>query len=295
MKHAAAISVLILAHLASFGQQQQSKTWIDSDGNKQIVDLKQGYTEIHKDGTKGNLSPADVTRLCNNLDQYPALGQSEDGKAAAQLCEVWALLQPRTQVEKLHWDELINRLMLLTPASTNFERYRGMELKSDASAKTYDATIVPDDLGYQPSCTIEVEDRADLGMLYTYECIVKTHSYGMAISLQKLLAKELADLPLPVEDQVREHGLYANAKNKGLCAPTGECALEHTYVTAVKDWKTLQIEAWPDFTRNVVLELMTSEHGKHAAITGVAGDSGSVSFEIMSVGPREANDHGTFR
>lgn len=284
MRLLAALAALTLTSVACLCQEE-GKTWIDKDGNKQTIDPIHGYWEVRKDGKTSNLSRGDLDSLCRNLDDFPAVAQSTNGATIVQLCDMWALLKPRTKIEKLHTDGLVSRLLLLSPPSTDFTRYRGVALKSDASSITYDSLLVPDDLGEDTTCTITEENRAELGMLYTFGCTQKMSSYGMAVSKEKSVAYELARHSLPEEDQAREHGLYAHAKEMGLCAPTGECALEHTFITVRHDGKQLQIEAWPEFTRDTIPEIIARESGKHSAVSGIDPSSGSMSLEVMSVGP----------
>jgi hypothetical protein len=154
------------------------------------------------------------------------------------------------------------------------------------SAGAYDAIIVPNDLGYDVSCTIEEENRQTKGMLYTYHCSAKTPSFDAAIKLRDRLVQGLSDLHFK-EDEVREHGLAADARDKGVCAPSGECLFQHVYATATRDWKFLQIEADPSFTVTVMAAVMAKSKGIPPTITGIDNNSGRFSFDILSVGPQE--------
>ena len=87
------------------------------------------------------------------------------------------------------------------------------------------------------------------------------------------------------EDEVREHGLSANARNSGYCAPTGECLEGNVYVSATQDYKFFQIEANPILTRNVMAQIAAMKYGKDAPIDGISDKAANVSFEVFSVGP----------
>jgi hypothetical protein len=197
-------------------------------------------------------------------------------------------LQPHTQIEKVSFSRLIARLLEFSAPYTDFARYRGLELKSSGESTIYDAAIVPDDLGTNVSCTIEEENRAREGMLYTYQCSIKASSYVGAVALRDRLVSDLRDLHL-TEDEIREHGLAADARNAGKCAPSGECAMAHDYVAEPnEEGKTLAIGAEPDFTRDPASELAAQTYGHDSPITGIAFDSATVFFAVYSVGPRVA-------
>ncbi|WP_260740100.1 hypothetical protein [Tunturiibacter lichenicola] len=289
MKRLVAFAVLMFGSLGLVGQQQ-TKTTVDSEGNKGVMDTTTGWTVTAKGGKVTHMSVADITSVCNDLDDPLALAafrNTVEWAVTSDLCENWGELQPKTRIEQVPFLRLITRLLLVTPPSTDFARYRGLELKSGAESKTYDAIIVPNDLGHDASCTIEEESRNTEGMLYTYQCSMKTSSFPDAIRLKDHLVLLLKSLDLD-EDQVREHGLSAHARSVGYCAPSGECLEDHIYVTAKKDWKILQIEATPTLTRDPMADLSTMQYGHHSAIIGIASDSADVSFQIMSVGPNKA-------
>jgi hypothetical protein len=283
---------LILFSIDPFvqGQRQQSKTIIGGDGSKWVLDTTTGWTETGKNGKTIFIESAgNLIELCKQMDDFSAFANGEDGDALKFACDEWAKLQPKTQIETVPFSRLVTRLLLLTPPSTDFARYRGMYLKSNGDSRTFDAAIVPDDLGYKTSCMIEEDNRHAKGMLYTYRCAITTASFPDAINLENHLIKLLGGLSLS-EDEIREHGLAVNARGDGMCAPTGECLEEHVYATVMQDWKSLQIDANPAFTQNAMAEHLATEHGQHAAINGIDADSGNVSFRIFSVGPNKDDD-----
>jgi hypothetical protein len=262
--------------------QQQSKTFEDAAGNKTIMNVQTGWTVIMKDGGKDQTSAKDVNAICVGGERLGLSGSSEN-QAIRFLCEEWWKLQPKTEIERMPFDSLMRSLLLDTGPSTTFVRYRGMELKTSNGSTTYDAAIVPSDVGSDLSCSIEEEDRNGQGMLYTYQCTIKTDSFPAAIALKNRMAQTARALGLK-EDEIREHGLAVHAKEVMPCAPGGECLFQNVYATTMMSWKSLQIEADPVFTRNTIAELMAQEHGGHAAITGIASDEGTVSFQMFSVG-----------
>ncbi len=278
-------SLIILEFcLTSWCFGQAAITNRDGLGNREILDRNQGWTVILKDGTKRNTSPIELENICSAIINFPNLSNSKDYEGVTQLCDDWALLHPTLHIQRVPFRELAVRLLLASPPSSDFRRYRGIELKRTAVTTTYDSTIMPDDIGANPSCTVDVEDRGAEGTLYTFACQVKTSSYAEATRVKEYMKSSIADLYLE-EDEIREHGLLAHARESGLCAPTGECIEGNTFITATHDWKTLQIEANPVFVRNVALEVMAQDHGKHARIGSIADDEAEVTFEVFSVGP----------
>ena len=262
--------------------QQQSKTIEDAAGNKTIMNVQTGWTVIMKDGGKDQTSAKDVNAICTDGERLGLTGSAEN-QTMRFLCDEWWKLQPKTEIERLSFRSLVQRLLVETRPSTNFVRYRGMELKTSDGSKTYDAAIVPSDVGRDVSCSVEEEDRAAEGMLYTYQCTIKTNSFPAAVQLKEQLVQAIRGLDLK-EDQVREHGLAAHAKESGHCAPDGECLEQNVYASTMTGWKNLQIEADPVFTHNTVSELMLH----HAVVSGIANDAGTVSFQMFSVGPGKA-------
>lgn len=303
MKKRIAVSVCLLGGLVMFGQQPQtSKTSVDSQGNREVLDIATGATDTQKDGKViQHINAADLTQTCAKLDDpdwrriMKAVDRSDgngEWVATSSLCEEWGELQPKTRIERMPFSQVMVRLLEIAPPSSTFARYRGMELTSKADSVTYDATILPSDLGYEPSCKVEAEDRHSEGMLYTYECSVKTPSFPAALDLRNRLVASLASLHLTEEDEIREHGLAANARSLGYCSPDGECLEGHIYVTATKDWKTVQIEPNPIFIRSTLAEISAMKAGRHAPINGIASDSADFSFRILSVGPHTADGLG---
>lgn len=291
MKRLVAGSILMFGSLGLVGQQQQTKTHVDSEGNKEVINSTTGWTETEKNGKVTHMSVADITTLCSDLDDplvLAALRNTVERAVTSELCDEWGELQPKTLIERMPFAQLMARLVIIAPHSSTLARYRGMELKSGTDSTTYDAIILPNDIGYDASCTVEEENRHEEGMLYTYECSIKTPSFPAALQLRDRLVQALSNLHLP-EDEVREHGLAAYARGDGYCAPSGECLEGHIYVTAMKDWKIVQIDANPDFTRNTFAEINAMKSGRHAPIDGIAADSGNLSFQVLSVGPSKAN------
>ncbi len=245
---------------------QVQKTISNPDGSKEVLDTSTGWTEIDN-GKTTNVSAADFTSFCGSLETA-AKYQLKDTGGVRIACDEWAKLQPQTQIQKVSFSRLVTRLLEISPPYTDFARYRGYELKSEGKSTIYDVTIVPDDIGPRASCTIEEEGRSQGWMLYTYQCSVKTSSYPDAVRLKDHLAQLLSSLDL-TEDQIREHGLAAHAREVGRCAPSGECLEEHVYATAMKEGKTLQIEANPDFTRNTMAELNAMQYGGIRRLRGL--------------------------
>jgi hypothetical protein len=276
---------LVLA-ISSAMAQQQSQTIEDAAGNKTIMNVQTGWTVIMKDGGKDQTSAKDVNTMCEDGERL-GVSESPENQTVRFLCDEWWKLQPKTEVEHVPFQSLVQRLLLDTRPSTTFVRYRGLDLKTTHESTTYDAAIVPSDVGRDISCSIEEEDRNAQGMLYTYQCTIKTNSFPAAIQLKEKLVQAVRELGLK-EDEVREHGLAAHAKESGPCTPEEECLEQNVYASVMMNWKNLQIEADPVFTRNTVAEVMAREHGGHAAISGIANDAATVSFQIFSVGPRKA-------
>ena len=267
--------LLVLA-VSSIPTQQQSKTFVDSAGNKTIMNVKTGLTVIDKDGKTAEFSVADVNNMCDER----LLGAPED-HAMALACDEWWKLQPKNEIERVPFQSLVQRLLLDTRPSTTFVRYRGMELRTTQDSTIYDAVILPSDVGRDVSCSIEEKDRKDLGMLYAYRCTIKTESFPAAIALKERLAQTVKGLGLK-EDEVREHGLAVRAKEVTPCAPGGECLFQNVYATTVTNWKSMQIEA------DTMAEVMALQHGGHAGVSGIASDEGTVSFQMFSVGSKNA-------
>jgi hypothetical protein len=275
---------LLMPVVSSMLAQQQSKTIVDSAGNKVIMDVNTGWTQIMKDGQTDKTSAVDANNTCETSEKYGLLNQPKD-RAFALLCDEWWRLQPKTEIERVPFQSLVRRLLLESRASTTFVRYRGMDLRAAPKSTTYDATIVPSDIGRDVSCSIEEEDRDSLGMMYTYECTIKTDSFPAAIALKDRMVQTVKALGLK-EDEIREHGLAVHAKEVAPCAPGGECLFQNVYASTETNWKNMQIMADPVFTRNTMAEVMALQNGGHAGVSGIASDEGTVSFQIFSVGPK---------
>jgi hypothetical protein len=80
--------------------------------------------------------------------------------------------------------------------------------------------------------------------------------------------------------------VYIDDMFKPPCAPGGECLEQNVYATLITNWKSLQIQADPVFTRNTMAELTALQHGGYAAVSGIASDEGAVSFQVFSVGSK---------
>jgi hypothetical protein len=289
MKCLTVASITLLAALPALGQQQ-ARTVVNGDGRREVIDIATGWTETDKSGKSTNMPAADLTKLCKDLEEAPFLAEGAGNGGIKVACEIWGELQPRTQIERVPFPLLVTRLLLLTPDSTNFARYRGARLKSEGDTKTYDATIIPTGFGQDGTCTIEESDDHDEGMFYTYECVFKTASYPDAIQLKSAMLHALDAFHL-AEDEVTEHGLAAFTRSRNLCAPNGECLYAHIYVSVYKDGKSLRLDATPDFTRNTIAEIMASKGSNHAPINGIASDSAKVSLQIISAGPPKADSN----
>lgn len=293
MKSITACLILLFASTGLIGQRQQTKTRVDSEGNKEVIDSTNGWTVTEKSGKVIHQSAAEMNDFCSEVDdpggllvvEQKAGRNAEENLAVRQVCDDWGAVQSKTHVEKMTFSQLMTRLLVIAPPSTSFARYRGMELKAEPDSTTYDATILPNDLGLDATCTIEEEDRHKEGMLYTYECSVKTSSFPAALDLKNRLVASLNSLHLTEEDEVREHGLAANARALGYCAPDGECMEGHIYVTAMRDWKTVQIDPNPILTSNNLAAIITKGACSTACINGIASDSADLTFQILSVGP----------
>jgi hypothetical protein len=268
-------------------QQHQSETLVYSDGEKLVVDTNTGMTVVDKNGNDGTNLTADQARgTCEENDKQTA--PSPALTLFALPCEIWAELQPHTQIERLPFLNFIARLLVATPPSTDFARYRGLELQSTKEGKAYDATILPNDAGNNVSCTIKEGTLSDR-VLYLYDCTIKTSSYQDAIQLQEHLVQLLGPLKL-TEDQVEEHGVAARTVSEGRCAAlTGECEGQHLYATTEQDGKALHIEANPDFTRTAEETILSLQTG-HELVSRISPNSATVSIEVFSVGPKNADD-----
>jgi hypothetical protein len=289
MKLSVAGSICLFSCLTMFGQQPQTrKTSLDSQGNSEVIDITTGVTDTQKDGKViQHISAADLTQFCGELDDpviFNNLKHDSGWAASSSLCDDWGELQAKTRIERVSFLLLISRLLLIAPPSSDFARYRGMELKTALDSTTYDAVILPSDIGYDANCDVEEENRYAEGMMYIYRCSIKTSSFSEAIALKERLVQSLKKLDLG-EDEVREHGLSASARDAGFCAPTGECMEGNVYDSATKDYKFFQIEANPILTRNVMAQIGAMKYGRNAPIDGISDKAANVSFEVYSVGP----------
>lgn len=282
IRRAAVGGMLILCAAGHFmqAQQQQSITSYSSDGKTRVVlDTKTGWTSI-VDGQTSNMSAEQVTNYCNLMGKDPFLPDNDFGNFTRELCEEWGELQPKTKIERLPFSDLIVRLLLFTPPSTDFARYRGLQIGSDSTGVEYDSTIVPDDIGADVTCGILAGELSYKGK-FIFKCTIKMHSYQEAITTKGRLVSLLANLKL-TEDEVEEHGIAVRSRANGRCAgwgDGGECEGQQTYVTATKAGKRLQIAADPDFTFDPYLTLQTG----HQVISGLMPDSATVTIEVYSI------------
>lgn len=279
------IAITLLLTVAADLHGQKPKIFVDRDGNKQVYDASSGWTFSEKSGESTHKSPTELDAFCSDLERPTIrLALKDTLEELRQFCERWKEVQPKNEIEQVSFLQLITRLLFVSPASSDFERYRGMELKTASDSTTYDAIILPNDIGYEPTCEIEEQNRHDDGMLYTYRCSIQTPSFPDAVSLKERLIESLNGLNLG-EDQVREHGLSITARNADLCAPTGECLEAHTFVSARQDYKFLQAEANPILTRDAREQVMALKYGRNAPIDGISDKAANVMFEVISVGP----------
>jgi hypothetical protein len=262
---------------------QARRAFVNPDGSKEVFDPSTGWTETDTHGKTTNMSAVDLTSTCDDLPTAIKFHMKET-ESLRIVCDVWADLQPRTQIEQVSFSSLVSRLVEISPPQTDFARYRGEELKSQAQQTLYDATIIPDDVGGHASCTV-LQAPFPKGALYKYACFIKTSSYSDAIALERTLVQRLDSLQL-TEDQIKEHGLVLEDEGNNECAPTGECAHSHIFVSALKDGKIVDIEAVPDFVRNNTLAdlQMFVATGRHNPPDHVKPDSGSVEFAVYSHG-----------
>jgi hypothetical protein len=227
------------------------------------------------------LSHTELATMCGE-DSYGLLNLPENRELKA-ICDNWQAEQPRTKVERLPFHSLVRRLLLETAPSTDFARYRGMQLKSDGATTTYDAIVLPTDVLDDLACTVKQEDRQE-GVMYTYECFGHTSSFAASVQLRDKLVQSVSDLHL-VEDEVREHGLSAHARSEGMCAPNGDCSFQHEYASALTDGKLLQIDANPSLARTLSAIAQAKRDGSRAPISGSDPKEGVFSFSIFSFGP----------
>ncbi len=274
-------------------QQQQSKTYVHSDGSRDVFDTTTGWTETDKNGKLlSHMSVADLTTMCSKSLETAVLlhlPPNDIGFVSMRVsCDAWAQLQPRSQIEGVSFSALMTRLVAISPPHTSFARYCGLELKSEAQAALYDSTIVPDDVGGHASCTVLQAHDPSGGMLYKYACSIKTASYSDAVALETTLVQRLNGLEL-TEDQVSEHGFTLKDKDDNECAPTGECTHSHMFISSIKDGKVVEIEAEPDFIRDGLLDLQVlAATGHHNFVEGIAPNSGTVEFAVYSHGSEQS-------
>jgi hypothetical protein len=281
----AVLFIIIIGLLGLQGivaQAQRSISWNDVDGTRYIIDSHSGLRAIGTGGkTTERMDSRTLQEMCTDMDKQTFL--DENAKLWALACEYWHELQPRTQIEKLPFPQLIARLLIVSPRSTDFGRYRGIKLESDGPTTRYDATIVPDGIGDQVSCSIIEAPRDPGEMSYFYECSVKTSSYEQAIKVQKALLSTLSELNL-TEDQVKEHGFAASAHTEQRCAPfTGECEHQHMFISVLTDGKLLSLEANPDFTYNIYSIMAATKSKKAPLPSEVNRSSGTVKFDVYAV------------
>jgi hypothetical protein len=78
-------------------QQHQSKTWVNPNGEKFIVDVNTGFTGIDKSGKVINIfTTAQLIEVCEEIDGQAA--PQDTAKIMAEPCEIWAELHPKTQI-----------------------------------------------------------------------------------------------------------------------------------------------------------------------------------------------------
>lgn len=272
--------LVVLLAVSSISQaQQRSKIWVAPDGSKAIIDLRTGLTVEDKDGKEPTNIPAlQLKGLCEEMDKQTAPSPALD--LLSSPCEYWAELQPRTQIERVPFAELIARLLIVAPGGTDFARYRGMQISSDPTGVEYDSTIVPNDVGADVTSVVLAGDMPDRAVSM-FKCTIKLHSYQEAIATRNRLVSRLASLKL-TENQVDEHGIAAKARAKGRCAFSGECEGQHTYATIETDGRMLRIAADPDFTSNAIASLQAGRQ----IISGVSTDSATVTVKVFSVAPK---------
>jgi len=266
---------MVLTIMGHTQQTPRNFSWKEDDSSVSKLDLISGWTNTGKAGTKTIYTPGELEKDCKAGE---AFGMAE----IAPLCEQWAELKPKTQIEQLPFSKLVYRLLKFSAPGTKFTRYLGSELKSDKTAFVYDALLVPNDVGKDLSCVI-LRGRNDTPSITIYRCTLKTMSYQAAIQIEKGLVAQLNDLHM-VENQAEEHGQLVKDKDDNECAPTGECTHTQMFMSAAEGGKFLSIEAHPDFVRNGRLDievmLMT---GHHNFVESVSPNSGTVEISIWSV------------
>ncbi len=265
---------LILIMPTHAQQKPRTFSWVEPDGSQALLSPETGLTTALKGTSKTIYTPTELTKDCADAEQF---GLAE----MAPLCDGWAQLQSKTQIEQVSFPTLVYRLMKFSAPYTNFARYTGMKLKSDKTGIQYDALLVPNDLGKEVACTV-IEGQGDTASVASYQCILKTMSYPAAIEVQKTLISRIKSLSL-TEDQATEHGYAVADKGEYQCAPTGECEHTNMYVSALKDGRRLVIHASPQFIHNLRDEVMTlTLTGHDLPPTGIAPDSGFVTIEVWS-------------
>jgi hypothetical protein len=277
------VAIVILSMPLAQGQEQrQSFTWKEDDGSLSKLDLSSGWSNTGKIGTKTIYTPVEMEKDCVTGEE---MGLTE----IASLCDRWAELKPKTQIEQLPFSRFIYRLLKFSAPGTDFARYRGMELQSDKTGIRYDALLVPSDIGKDVSCTV-THGRDGSPSITIYQCSLKTISYPAAIEIEKALLSQLKSLNL-TENQAKEHGLLVSDKDANECAPTGECTHAQMFISGPKDGKVFSIEAQPVFVRDIRLDVeVMMITGHHNFVSSVSPNSGTVEVTILSVASQN-RDH----
>jgi hypothetical protein len=275
-RHIGLVTLIAILTIAKIDAQSADRhyEWIDEDGSQVTLSVATGLTAKLNGTIKTVFTPAKLDSNCSNAERYGLTDM-------AALCDRWAELKPKTEIERLSFVNLVNRLMLFSAPSTDFARYTGMQLKSDKTGIAYDALLVPNDLGNAVTCTL-IEGQGDGANMAVYQCVIKTASYAAAVDLQRSLVSQLKPLGL-VEDHAMEHGMAVSDKDTYKCSPNGACEHTFMYVSVPTKGRRLEITASPDFLRDPMSEIMTLDKTGHDAMPyGVSLNSGFVTIQVLS-------------
>lgn len=73
--------------------QQQTKTTVDNEGNKMVLDLTAGAMTIMRDGTTNKVSAAQLNDYCGNPKRFVGVLDASDRAALNGICKDWIKLQ----------------------------------------------------------------------------------------------------------------------------------------------------------------------------------------------------------
>lgn len=207
-----------------------------------------------------------------------------------------AVAQSASPPHKIQRHSTESVLLYLWAAPVDFSEYRGLQLGEEGGETKFDATLIPDDWTQTPECAVS-QGPYEAGMMYRYSCAATFPLLSDAVKardgivaryvtrLDAFNASQEGSNPFKaiVEDEVREHGLYANAKKNMDCSPQ-HCLFEHVYATNQVVGKLLQISVDPIFTASPLAAAKAKREGKPLPASGESGE-GRLSIIMFSVGP----------